>query len=223
MLVIPPIERGHTWSSLERTNPQCSGPAAPTLRTRGKCRIVWLEPNRCWQHTTTTTPRTHPRTAPECPNGSDPVNVELLIHAIVRQTTVLIAQLATAQGIRAPIAHIADQVFADLVAELARQGVSRKVSADMFGMGLRTYRRKVQQVRESSTVRGRSLWESIYSYIKQAGLTERRQVVAHFSRDDEEVVIAVLFDLCESRLLMSSGAGPRAIYRATTAEENSGP
>jgi len=32
---------------------------------------------------------------------------------------------------------IADQVFRDLTTELERQGVSRKVSADMFGMGLR--------------------------------------------------------------------------------------
>src|SRR5215831_19107728 len=79
----------------------------------------------------------------------DILNVELLIHAIVRQTTILIAQLATSHGLRAPLPHIADQVFADLVKELDRQGVSRQVGADMFGMGLRTYRRKVQRLRES--------------------------------------------------------------------------
>jgi hypothetical protein len=151
------------------------------------------------------------------------VNVELLIHAIVRQTTILIAQLATSHGIRAPLPHIADQVFADLVAELDRQGVSRKVSADMFGMGLRTYRRKVQRLRESSTMRGRSLWESVFAFIKEKGLTDRRQIVEHFTDDDEEQIKAVLYDLCESRLVMSSGTGARSIYRATTAEETLGP
>jgi len=35
------------------------------------------------------------------------MNVQLLIEAIVRQTTVLIAQLATTGGIRAPVAHVA--------------------------------------------------------------------------------------------------------------------
>ena len=39
------------------------------------------------------------------------MNVNLLIDALVRQTTVLIAQLATIAGIRAPLAHVADQVF----------------------------------------------------------------------------------------------------------------
>jgi len=46
------------------------------------------------------------------------VNVNLLIDAIVRQTTVLVAQLATAAGARAPLAHTANQVFMDLVSEL---------------------------------------------------------------------------------------------------------
>jgi hypothetical protein len=38
------------------------------------------------------------------------MRTHLLIDAIVRQTTVLIAQLATAGGFRAPLAHIAEQV-----------------------------------------------------------------------------------------------------------------
>ena len=33
------------------------------------------------------------------------MNLQLLIDSIIRQTTVLIAQLATAQGVRAPLAH----------------------------------------------------------------------------------------------------------------------
>jgi hypothetical protein len=61
------------------------------------------------------------------------MNAKLLIDAIVQQTTVLIAQLSTAAGIRSPLAHIADQVFLDLAREIEQQGVSRKVVADMFG------------------------------------------------------------------------------------------
>jgi hypothetical protein len=62
------------------------------------------------------------------------VNVQLLIDSVVQQVTVLIAQLATSGGARAPVAHIASQVFIDLAHELEAQGLSRKVSADMFGM-----------------------------------------------------------------------------------------
>jgi DNA-binding MarR family transcriptional regulator len=147
------------------------------------------------------------------------MNVELLIHAIVRQTTILIAQLATSNGLRAPLAHIANQVFADLVRELERQGVSRKVSADMFGMGLRTYRRTIQRLRESGTERGRSLWEIVLEYIRANNLVNRQQVLARFASDDEAQVKAVLRDLCDSQLIFSSGTGSRTTYRAATDEE----
>ncbi|HLV68394.1 MAG TPA: hypothetical protein VKY73_21405 [Polyangiaceae bacterium] len=147
------------------------------------------------------------------------MNVELLIHAIVRQTTVLIAQLATARGIRAPLAQIADQVFMDLVRELERQGVSRKVSADMFGLGLRTYRRKIQRLSESSTERGRSLWEVVLEYVRERELVTRIEVLARFPNDEEAQVRAVLHDLCESQLLFSSGTGSNTTYRAATEGE----
>ena len=39
------------------------------------------------------------------------MTIEVLIEAIVRQTTVLIAQLATSWGSRAPSAQVASQVF----------------------------------------------------------------------------------------------------------------
>lgn len=52
------------------------------------------------------------------------MNVQLLIDAIVRQTTVLIAQLATRGGVRAPLAHLANQVFLELAKELQAQGAA---------------------------------------------------------------------------------------------------
>jgi hypothetical protein len=69
------------------------------------------------------------------------VDSRLLIDAVVRQTTLLIAQLATSAGIRAPLAHLADQVFLELAREIEQQGVSKKVAADMFGIALRSYQR----------------------------------------------------------------------------------
>lgn len=66
------------------------------------------------------------------------MNSKLLIDLVIHQTTILIAQLSTAAGLRAPLAHIADQVFLELSREIERQGVSRKVVADMFGLALRS-------------------------------------------------------------------------------------
>jgi hypothetical protein len=145
--------------------------------------------------------------------------IELLIQAIVRQTTILIAQLATAGGARAPLAQVANQVFLDLVTELERQGVSRKVSADMFGLGLRTYQRKIQRLQESSTDRGRSLWEAILEYISIERLVTRANVQMRFAHDDDVQVRGVLRDLCDSGLIFSLGQGPSTAYRAASADE----
>jgi len=147
------------------------------------------------------------------------MTVELLIEAIVRQTTLLIAQLATSGGARAPLAQVADQVFLDLVHELERQGVSRKVSADMFGLGLRTYQRKIQRFLESSTDRGRSLWVSVLDYVQRTMSVTRAQVLMQFANDDESQVRGVLRDLCESGLIAASGSGARVVYRLTSEDE----
>lgn len=147
------------------------------------------------------------------------MTIELLIQSIVRQTTVLIAQLATSGGARAPLAQIANQVFLDLVAELGRQGVSRKVTADMFGLGLRTFQRKFQRLTESSTDRGRSLWEAVLDYICTQKIATRASVQRRFANDESIQVRGVLRDLCESGLIFSSGQGMGTVYRAASDDE----
>lgn len=147
------------------------------------------------------------------------MNVQLLIDAIVRQTTVLVAQLATTGGARAPLASVANQVFLDLAEELNAQGVSRKVSADMFGLALRTYLRKIQRLRESSTDSGRSLWEAVLEYLGGTGAVSRTDVLRRFHRDDAELVLGILHDLSESGFVFRVGAGPSMAYRAATKED----
>jgi len=141
------------------------------------------------------------------------VNVQLLIDAIVRQTTVLIAQLATRGGVRAPLAHLANQVFLELAKELEVQGVSRKVSADMFGLALRSYQRKLRRLEESCTFRGRSLWEAVYSAIPADKVIPQAQVLEKFRADDPAVIRGVLADLSESGLVFKTGQGAATRYR----------
>lgn len=147
------------------------------------------------------------------------MNVSSLIDAVVRQTTVLIAQLATSAGIRAPLAHVADQVFLDLVRALRGQGVGGKVIADMFGMALRTYHARVSRLSESATDRGRTLWEVVLGYVQERGLVARGDVMQRFRYDDEATVRGVLNDLVESGLVFRSGRGDRTVYRAATEED----
>ena len=147
------------------------------------------------------------------------MNGRLLIDAIVRQTTVLVAQLSTAAGIRAPLAHVADEVFVTLAREIEAQGVGRKVAADMFGLALRTYQKKVQRLTESATEREQTLWEAVLDFVAERGQATREQVLSRFSRDGEREVIAVLTDLVGSALIHASGRGASAVYGVTSETE----
>jgi hypothetical protein len=145
-----------------------------------------------------------------------PMNTRLLIDAIMRQTTVLIAQLSTSAGLRSPLAHIADEVFVSLAKEIENQGVSKKVVADMFGLALRSYHRRVQRLEESASVREKTLWEAVQQFVASEGPVRRRRLLDRFRHDDELAVLSVLKDLVRSGLLYSSGRGETTVYGATS-------
>jgi hypothetical protein len=147
------------------------------------------------------------------------MDARILIDSIMRQTTVLVAQLCATAGIRAPLARLADEVFLNLSLELETQGVSRKVVADMFGMALRSYQRRVQRLRESGTERGKTLWQSVIEHLQWEGHATRRALLDRFPNDDPEALGAVLNDLIQSGLASRSGSGAAAVY-AVTAEED---
>ncbi|QDG51393.1 hypothetical protein FIV42_11770 [Persicimonas caeni] len=147
------------------------------------------------------------------------MNVKLLIDTVIQQTTVLVAQLATTAGIRAPLAHVANQVFLDLANELETQGGTRKVAADMFGLALRSYQLKIQRLSESLTDRERSLWEAVLDFIRAQKVVRRAEVLTRFADDDEASVKGILRDLVESGLVFQTGRGQKTSYRAASDEE----
>jgi hypothetical protein len=147
------------------------------------------------------------------------VNVSALIDAIVRQTTVLIAELATVGGGRAQLAHTANQVFLDLVEALKEQGVGSKVIADMFGLALRTYQEKLRRLSESRSVRGRSLWEVVLEHVQTSGPLLKAEILTRFKHDDPASVRGVLKDLVESGLIYRTGRGDRSAFKAASLDE----
>ena len=147
------------------------------------------------------------------------MDATVLIDAVVRQTTVLIAQLATAAGGRATLANTANRVFLDLVSELKAQGLGNKVIADMFGLALRTYQDKVRRLAESTTERGKSLWEAALEFVREEGTVTQYDVLERFKHDDDVMVRGVLTDLVDSGLVFRSGRGAHAKFRALDAAE----
>lgn len=147
------------------------------------------------------------------------MNINILIDAIVRQTTVLIAQLATSAGARASLSQTANQVFLDLVSELKEQGLGNKLIADMFGLSLRTYHNKMRRLSESTTERGESLWNAVLAFVQEKKTVARGEVLMRFSRDDERSVRSVLADLVATGMIFAKGTGDRSVYRAAAPVE----
>ncbi len=147
------------------------------------------------------------------------MNAQVLIDAIVRQTMVLIAQLSTADGVRSPLSHVADEAFMGLVRELENQGLGKKVIADMFGLALRSYQQKVQRLTESATRRGVTLWSALHGFLAERGTATREEILHHFKHDEEAQVRGILSDLVESGLVCRSGRAKDTTYRVATAEE----
>ena len=143
------------------------------------------------------------------------MNLMLLIDGIVRQTTVLLAQLSTSSGARAPLAHVADQIFVDLAREIESQGVRRQVVADMFGMALRSYQKKVQRLTASATEPQRTLWQAVLELVEREQ-PRRSRVFERFERDGQREVAAVLADLVRSGLIYMSGTGEQVVYGPTS-------
>ena len=118
------------------------------------------------------------------------MEVKLAIDAIVRQTTVLIAQLATSAGARAPLAHIANQTFLSLTREL-----------------------------ESETERGRTLWQALHDFLQEKQVVSRADVLARFSRDDQASIRGILSDMVDAGLVYKAGRQDGTVYRVASPDE----
>jgi hypothetical protein len=143
------------------------------------------------------------------------MDLNRLISSIVRQTMVLVGRLSTVGGARSPLAHVANEVFLGLVTELERQGVGKKVAADMFGLALRSYQLKVQRLEESASENGVTLWSALRAFIEQRGSVTRAELNHRFRHDEPASVRGILNDLVESGLVYRAGRGDTSIYRTT--------
>ncbi len=139
--------------------------------------------------------------------------MNLLVDTLVRQSMVMIARLSTAGGIRAPLAHLAGQVFVDLTDELRAQGLGHKVIADMFGMTLRAYHAKVRRLNGELDSRSRSLWQAVADYLEAKSTVTRAEMLRRFRNDDQAQVISILNDLVSSGWVFRKGESVSTVYR----------
>ncbi len=143
------------------------------------------------------------------------MNIKLLVDAIVQQTTVLIAQLSTNAGVRAPLAHIADQVFLSL--SRGNRSTRRQTQGRR-----RHVRDGIARVSETDSTRrserlttGKTLFEALLEFVETQRGCSREALLHRFRNDNEREVAGVLNDLVESGLLYITGSGASALYGVT--------
>jgi hypothetical protein len=138
---------------------------------------------------------------------------EARIDLVLREAVAEVARLATEGGARVSLARLTDQVFLDLAGELEGRGLTKPVIADMFGMALRTYHRRVRQAREAQAER-RTVRDSVLEWVRGSGQVSAFEVQQHFLREPGELVAGALHDLVHAGLARRSGWGDKAVYRA---------
>lgn len=130
------------------------------------------------------------------------MNIQGLIDAVIQYAMSLVATLATARNTRYSLSHIETRVFFHLSQALEKKDIGKKVIADMLGMSLRTYQARHQQLKESRSLRGKSLWEAIVEHLmKSKGAIDRHELLHRFRYDSEANVLSVLRDLKASELV----------------------
>ncbi len=147
------------------------------------------------------------------------MNTKSLIDQIVEQTAILIAQLAISEGKRVPLANVSHEMFLELVRNLETKGVSKKVVADMFGLALRSFQKKVRRLEEAGDERNSTLWEAILAELRNRGVVRRADLFNRFRHEEETSVRGLLNDLVEIGLVFKIGRGATSAYRAASDDE----
>lgn len=142
------------------------------------------------------------------------MNPTLLIHLIVSQFTVLIAQLATRSGMRPPLARVSDEMFQSLVAELQVQGVPQRVIADMFGLALRGYQARVQRLEQRDEEEQLTLSMNLLGAIQSMGPVSRDLLTTRFADVEEATFRSTLRDLVDSGMVKMEGTRAKPVYTA---------
>ena len=99
--------------------------------------------------------------------GSTPLNTRLVIDNVLMEVASFVAQLATLRGARSLVADAPDRFFYHLASALEAQGLSKKLVADMCGLALRSYQKRMQRLAESRSDAGRTLWEAVFAHLHE--------------------------------------------------------
>jgi len=141
------------------------------------------------------------------------MNRTVLIDAILRQVMELVADIAIAEGKRAPLADISSNAYLELCRALSARGLSSKVIADMFGITVRAHNQKKKRLAGGLRDMQKTLWQRIATKLQQKGSLTKNAIFAAFPSTEGDVISGILFDLVESGLVSKDGKGLETRYQ----------
>lgn len=127
----------------------------------------------------------------------------VLFRVLVSQSARLIARIITLTNARPNLAHLQEDFFYELSVHLQNYGVPRRVAADMFGLAMRSYLRRIKKYNDELSDREHqlSLWQIVYSKISESPDIQRQKLLDSFSFSHRDSVCSVLKHLCEAGLV----------------------
>lgn len=143
------------------------------------------------------------------------MNHGLLIDAIVRKTALLVADLAVRDPVPASLMHVTDLFFTAINEHLrSKHERPQRVIADLFGLPIRTYQHRVTVLSQSASLRGITVWEAIYRFVRAEEQVSRAEIGQRFHQENPELVGSILNEMVRSKLLFCAGRGSTAVYLA---------
>lgn len=141
---------------------------------------------------------------------------KVLFRALVSQSARLIARVITLTNARPNLAHLHEDFFYELSKHLQTYGVPRRVAADMFGLAMRSYLRRIRKYSNDLDYREHqlSLWQIVYETISEKPGIQRQSLLDSFSFSQYDSVCSVLRHLCEVGLVVENKTNGHKCYNA---------
>lgn len=123
-------------------------------------------------------------------------NMHQFIRALAYQTGRTVVHTALRGGMRQSVGWAVDAMWSGMVDCFEEAGVSQKVAADMMGLTLRTYQRRIDSLSDVSQG-GRTYWMVIYARLQQQAAS-RDTILGWFDRGLKRQIVSVLLDMKET-------------------------
>lgn len=134
----------------------------------------------------------------------DGIDANLLIRTLFELTAQMSVDVIHASGARPDLKHIMDEVFMTFAEQFHEIGLPRSVAADMFGLVVRSYLKRIQNYEENRGEVSQPLWKRILLLIAEEPNIDLETLLSRFPVGYVKSVKTSLNDLCDQGVLVET-------------------